>query len=250
MPTSRRGECVSTANWRGATNERRRRPEEFKILALTGNLEGSALSYCEKCFQYGRQSKHSGTRHEQNVDAIYDTDPIDKRNSIDDYREDPQEDVARALSVLGVSGGTVGNSDQKRAGMCVQSDPAHIQVAMLTRLNAQRVGYLVQADKLVAFAIDFEVSTSKQRNGGGSAERSGYGQNGRHTRDGRVDQGGRRRGYVARAGTSDSRTCYGCGEAGHIIANCPKKMSGAGPVSRKVALTLSTGTCADLLPGS
>ena len=116
---------------------------------------------------------------------------------------------------------------------------------MLTKPNAQRVEYLAQDAEVVAFAIDFEVSTSKQRNGGGSVERSGYGQGSRRTRDGQVDQGGRRGGYVARVGISDSRTCYGCGEAGQIIANCPKKKSSAGPASRRVALAVGTGTCAD-----
>lgn len=62
---------------------------------------------------------------------------------------------------------------------------------MLTRLNYQRADYLAQAAELVEFAIDIEVSTSKQRNEGGRAERSGNGQGGWYTSDGRVDQGGR-----------------------------------------------------------
>ena len=64
--------------------------------------------------------KHSGTRHEQHVGAIHDTDPIDKRDRIDDYREEPQQDVARALSLLGVRGGTVGKLGTERAGMFVK----------------------------------------------------------------------------------------------------------------------------------
>lgn len=58
-----------------------------------------------------------------------------------------------------------GNSEQSVLECLCKSAPAHIQIAMLTRLNAQRADYLVQAAKLVAFSIDFEVSTSKQRNG-------------------------------------------------------------------------------------
>ena len=64
--------------------------------------------------------KNSGTRHEQHVDAIHDTDPIDKRNRIDVYREEPQQDVARALSVLGVRGGTVRKLGTERDVMFVR----------------------------------------------------------------------------------------------------------------------------------
>lgn len=67
-----------------------------------------------------------------------------------------------------------GNSEQSVLECSCKSAPAHTPIAMLTRLNAQRADNLVQAAELVAFAIDFEVSTSKQRNGAGRTERSVY----------------------------------------------------------------------------
>lgn len=52
--------------------------------------------------------KQSGARHEQYVDSIHDTDPIDKRDRMDDDREGSQRDMALALSVFGVRGRAVG----------------------------------------------------------------------------------------------------------------------------------------------
>lgn len=138
-----------------------------------------------------------------------------------------------------------GNSEQSVLECLCKSAPARVKIAILTRLNAQRAHYLVQAAELVAFAIDFEVSTSKKRNGGGHAEHLGHGQGGRYPSDGQVDKCGLRDGYVARVGTPDPRTCYGCGEAGHILVKCPKTKSVASSASSKVALAVSTGTCAD-----
>lgn len=84
-----------------------------------------------------------------------------------------------------------GNSEQSVLEYLCKSASAHILIAMLTRLNYQRADYLVQAAELAEFAIDIEVSTSKQRNEGGRAERSRNGQGGRYSSDGRMDQDGR-----------------------------------------------------------
>nr|CCA14420.1 conserved hypothetical protein [Albugo laibachii Nc14] len=128
-----------------------------------------------------------------------------------------------------------------------KSAPAHIQTAILTRLNAQRPDYLVQAAELIAFAIDFEISIKKSKSGVGNGQdgKSGRRQGGRYPGGGRSEKGGRGGKFVARVGSTESRTCYGCGETGNIKSNCPKQRSETKSASSRVVLAIGTDTKAD-----
>ncbi|POM64350.1 Hypothetical protein PHPALM_20125, partial [Phytophthora palmivora] len=124
---------------------------------------------------------------------------------------------------------------------------------MLTRLNTQRQDHLPQASELVAFAIDFEISMRRQGNSGafGSSGRGGRGRGGRIPNGGRGDQGGRGGGYIARVSSVETRTCYACGEVGHIKPNCPNKSENqSSTTSNRVVLAVGTGTEADTGYGS
>ena len=139
------------------------------------------------------------------------------------------------------------NSEQSVLECLCKSAHGQIKTAMLTMLDAQRADYIVQPAELVAFAIDFDINIVKPKVEGGSsrARRTSCEQAGQYPNGSRRDQVRRRGRYVARVSSTEPRTCYGCGEAGHIKAKCPKQRSGDNATSNRVALAIGTGTKAD-----
>uniref|UniRef100_A0AAV1TE31 Polyprotein n=1 Tax=Peronospora matthiolae TaxID=2874970 RepID=A0AAV1TE31_9STRA len=222
-------------------------PEEFKVLALSGKLDGAALSYYEKMLPVW-SSVSNTLEHVLNSMLLLYMTPIPSTKGIELMisEKDQNKTWPEHYQYLVYVAERSGNSEQSVLECLCKSAPSHIQTAMLTRMNAQRPDYLVQAAELVAFAIDFEISMKKTNSGGGRdrAVRSSRALVVRYPGGGRSDQGGRERRYVARVESADSRKCYGCGEAGHIKANCPKK-GDANSVSSRVALAIGTGTTAD-----
>ncbi|POM73121.1 Hypothetical protein PHPALM_10061, partial [Phytophthora palmivora] len=190
-------------------------PEDFKLLALNGQLEGADLNYYEKMLPVWTSVSNT-LEHVMNCMLMLYMTPIPATKGIEimAFEKDRNRTWPEHYQFLVYVAERSGNTEQCVLECLCKSAPAYIQTAMLTRLNTQRQDHLQQASELVAFAIDFEISMRRQGNSGafGSSGRGGRGRGGRIPNGGRRDQGGRGGGYIAQVSSVETRTCYACGE--------------------------------------
>ncbi|OWZ21025.1 hypothetical protein PHMEG_0004490 [Phytophthora megakarya] len=117
------------------------------------------------------------------------------------------------------------------------SAPEYVKKTMLTRLDSNRVDHIQQAWEQVAFAAEYVISSKRQNDGRGAGSRGGRGNpGGRGGQGGRGDKG---QGFVGRVNACGARTCWSCGEKGHIKSNCPESKAKA-PNGEKVTLAIGS----------
>ncbi|EEY58779.1 uncharacterized protein PITG_22277 [Phytophthora infestans T30-4] len=180
--------------------------EEFRILALNGKMDGSALVYFERMLPLWTAESPT-LEHVMNRMLV--------------------PTWAEHFQYLTYVAERSGCSDLHVIQCLCKSAPGYLQSAMLTRLNSQRMDHLQQATELVAFAIEYEASMGKyerSRSQGGRGNR----EHGRFHGSNRGVHGERGQETVSRVDDTDTRRCYNCNEIGHIARNCPaKKNNGA-----------------------
>ncbi|POM60765.1 LOW QUALITY PROTEIN: hypothetical protein PHPALM_30354, partial [Phytophthora palmivora] len=213
-------------------------PEDFKLLALNGKLEGAALNYYEKMLPVWTSVSNTLEHAMNSMLMLYMTPiPATKGIEIMASEKDRNRTWPEHYQFLVYVAERSGNTEQCVLECLCKSAPAYIQT-----------DHLQQASELVALAIDFEISMRRQGNSGafGSSGHGGRGRGGRIPNGGRGDQGGRGGGYIARVSSVETRTCYACGEVGHIKPNCPNKSENqSSTTSNRVVLAVGTGTEAD-----
>ncbi|KAE9342364.1 hypothetical protein PR003_g9514 [Phytophthora rubi] len=219
-------------------------PEEFRILALNGKLDGTALVYFERMVPHWTAESPT-LEHVMNRMLVpyMTTITASKGLKLMTSEKSKSRTWAEHYQYLTYVAERSGCSDLHVLQSLCKSAPPYLQSAMLTRLNSQRVDYLQQATELVAFAIEFEANMFKQEIGRGQGSRGNRGRGGRFHGGGRGDQGGR--GSVARVDGTETRSCYNCGEVGHLAIDCPGKENSAAKTSPRVTLAVGTGTNAD-----
>ncbi|KAE9359935.1 hypothetical protein PF008_g2029 [Phytophthora fragariae] len=168
-------------------------PKEFKIRALSGKLEGTALIYFEKMVP-GWTAVSNTLEYVMNSMLMLYITPIPSAKGIElmSKEKDPSKTWPEHYQYLVYVAERSGNSEQCVLKCLCKSSPAYIRSAMLTRLNSQRIDHLQQAAELASFAIEHKASNVGPSNGSGgsSTGRTGRG-HGRHTGGGYGGQSGR-----------------------------------------------------------
>ncbi|OWY94317.1 LOW QUALITY PROTEIN: hypothetical protein PHMEG_00035987, partial [Phytophthora megakarya] len=218
------------------------RPEEFRILALNGKLDGSALVYFERMLPLWTAESPT-LEHVMNRMLVTFMTTISAAKGLQLMTAEKQKtrtgtDHYQYITYVAERSGC---SDLHVLQSLCKSAPSYLQSAMLTRLNSQRVDYLQQVTELVSFAIEYEETMNKQDNVRGQGGGGNRGRGGRFGGGGRGGQGGRAVESVARVASTETRKCYNCGEVGHLGLCCPDK---EGDGAKETRVSLAVRTCA------
>ncbi|OWZ00805.1 hypothetical protein PHMEG_00027929 [Phytophthora megakarya] len=205
-------------------------PDEFKLLALNGKLEGSALDYYEKMLPVWVEVSHT-PEYVMNsmlrlcMTLIPSTKGIEMMTAEKDRTKTWPEDYQFLVYVAERSG----NTEQGVLECLCKSAPPHIKTAMLTRLNtaigspttrnrACRTATEEVIDEVAVDAVDMAAVVELPM----AAE-------------------------VVVETDSSRGTCYGCREVGNVRMNCADQNgdSAAAAASARVTLAVGTGTKED-----
>eukprot|EP00644_Phytophthora_capsici_P006024 jgi/Phyca11/97444/e_gw1.2.391.1 len=195
--------------------------EDFRILALNGKLDGAALVYFERMLPIWTAESPT-LEHVMNRMLV--------------------PTWAEHFQYLTYVAERSGCSDLHVLQCLCKSAPVYLRSAMLTRMNSQRIDHLQQATELVAFAVEYEASMTKNdqsrghggRGNGGKAEGGGQGNKDKQGKE-----------TVARVKGTETRTCFNCDEVGHLARNCPEKMKNNGADKTKTASLLKNAVDCD-----
>ncbi|OWZ05616.1 hypothetical protein PHMEG_00022260 [Phytophthora megakarya] len=141
------------------------RPGEFRILALNGILDGSALVYFERMLPLWTAESPT-LEHVMNRMLVTFMTTISAAKGLQLMTAEKQKtrtgtDHYQYITYVAERSGC---SDLHVLQSLCKSAPSYLQSAMLTRLTSQRVYYLQQATELVSFAIEYEETMNKQDN--------------------------------------------------------------------------------------